>query len=926
MVTFGSDAAPDELHWLESLPHHAIFTPQAGGQGRQCMAVRNSDLLVANGKTLRTMSLLEAKHNRHVLSSSTSSSSANPYKELVSDALDFEIAEIILNPSGRLLAVVGSHKVVILVLPRPGVYSSKSVGRQISVKAAAVGSYYYHERIGGRARIASVKWHPWGHLGSSLLIMSKDGVLREFDVSSDVEEPAQTVSLLNTTLKQVEPTSGRSKSRSRSKSYQSRSHSQTPMVNRSVRSTSRFALDVDDGENSEEDYMDNETAPLKNRSVGVTQAVTFTLGIDGRVSEDQQGEKSASSTDWNALTVYTLCRNGDIYALCPFMPKNASIPLSFINELSSLVTQQSPSSTTRLAQNDRDLKSRYVASLLKQARSSARKSSASPTDSRRSLSAAQTSGDQAGSIDDEMEGEMILLHAPPSTMVPQQPRPQGPFLLSPAPIELSEDRENDSTDLFFASIKTVEADLNILGVLGDDGRVDLCLLLDVMEPAWVEGQGRVSNSRKVSSSGRYALSDSESDQEDDGNYAVDTRSLPTLFVYETIDLGFGLNATNGLPPRFVLDPLYPDSFYIQHVKGAHALSMTKWSKKLLVAMSLSGEERLPAMERVLHKGFPSDVVQVVESSALEEGDGNGVIGLSIVSDVYLSYSFLALTQSGALVALELGLRVDMDGPADTFDTSRTIRASETELAAGAPAYVSLLGDGPPFTPPEPFHLLNGLPYYPRKAIKENYSRGELRVTTDTLRALATVVSTLRGEMRKIVQGGNVVQLRLELQGKELHRQLGKLNECKLRSEGGRQRQARLDARMKKVVDQQSQLAKRSDHLLQRLVESHSPEVSMYEVQWFKELQRLKEDVGKKDIDEESGLSARVAKLQYQLDTLRPALEEMKESRAANEKAEHLGVKQLQGIRSILAKEAQVLAEDRDLIAHLQSRMQKHTVY
>lgn len=181
MVGFGSDGASDELNWLDSLPQHAIFSPQTSMQSRQCMVVRNADVIVANGKSLRIASLSDVKHNHNSPSPSSSSSlppSLNSYKELVSDALDVDIVDIVLNPSGNLLAVVGSHKVVVVVLPRAGAESGKSIGRQIGVKASAVGRYYYHDRIGGRARIARVKWHPWGHLGSSLLIMSKDGLLR----------------------------------------------------------------------------------------------------------------------------------------------------------------------------------------------------------------------------------------------------------------------------------------------------------------------------------------------------------------------------------------------------------------------------------------------------------------------------------------------------------------------------------------------------------------------------------------------------------------------------------------------------------------------------------------------------------------------------------------------------------------------------
>lgn len=175
MAIFGSDVAAEQTNWLDDLSSHAIFGPSTSRMGRQCIVVRNSDLIVASDKSLRMTSLLEVKHKgQH----SSSSSQSGTYKELVSDALDFDIAEIILNPTGKLIAVVGSHKIVIVVLPRPGVYTSKSIGAKVSVKAATVGSFYYHERIGGRSRLASVKWHPWGHLGSSLLVMSRDGLLR----------------------------------------------------------------------------------------------------------------------------------------------------------------------------------------------------------------------------------------------------------------------------------------------------------------------------------------------------------------------------------------------------------------------------------------------------------------------------------------------------------------------------------------------------------------------------------------------------------------------------------------------------------------------------------------------------------------------------------------------------------------------------
>lgn len=197
MVASAGDASPDtslpDAAWLDYLPRHAIFAP-AQGLGSDAartahpsaMAVRNADVLVAHGQSLRMTSLLDVKHQGTALHDP---SSLRGYKLLTAPALDFEIVRLAVNPTGKLLAVIGTHKVAVVVLPRPGALVSKAAaddtssgsGRMaasIGVKAATVGAFYHHGQIGGRGRLADVKWHPWGELGSSLLTMTRDGTLR----------------------------------------------------------------------------------------------------------------------------------------------------------------------------------------------------------------------------------------------------------------------------------------------------------------------------------------------------------------------------------------------------------------------------------------------------------------------------------------------------------------------------------------------------------------------------------------------------------------------------------------------------------------------------------------------------------------------------------------------------------------------------
>lgn len=52
-----------------------------------------------------------------------------------------------------------------------------------------MGQYYHTSAM---SPIAKIDWHPWGDSGSTLLVMTVDGKLREYDVSLDPDEPRKT--------------------------------------------------------------------------------------------------------------------------------------------------------------------------------------------------------------------------------------------------------------------------------------------------------------------------------------------------------------------------------------------------------------------------------------------------------------------------------------------------------------------------------------------------------------------------------------------------------------------------------------------------------------------------------------------------------------------------------------------------------------
>ncbi|KAJ7179274.1 hypothetical protein C8R46DRAFT_1187640 [Mycena filopes] len=181
--------------WGSLLAAHPIFTPSpthatneldastsSNPPGRrQVMILKDADLVVATGSELRIASLGAARPD-----------GTRGYKTLHTPNLQFEIHQISLNPSGKLLAVAGASQVGVVVLPRSGF--ARLVPDTIDCKSLQIGQFYHAAK--SSAPIAKIQWHPWGESGSTLMVMTEDGKLREYDISMDTEEPQQVLSFV----------------------------------------------------------------------------------------------------------------------------------------------------------------------------------------------------------------------------------------------------------------------------------------------------------------------------------------------------------------------------------------------------------------------------------------------------------------------------------------------------------------------------------------------------------------------------------------------------------------------------------------------------------------------------------------------------------------------------------------------------------
>ncbi|KAI9034018.1 hypothetical protein DFJ74DRAFT_714835 [Hyaloraphidium curvatum] len=142
-------------------------------------------------------------------------------------AVDFQIVAISLNAPGRLLAVRGERDVAVCVLPRgplvpatangqpanghakdrsdPDINISQlvdkasaltvgSAGGALDVRSFKVGAWFHS--ADARARVADVAWWPTSEGGSTLCVLSTDGILRAYNLTASSANPCLQIALL----------------------------------------------------------------------------------------------------------------------------------------------------------------------------------------------------------------------------------------------------------------------------------------------------------------------------------------------------------------------------------------------------------------------------------------------------------------------------------------------------------------------------------------------------------------------------------------------------------------------------------------------------------------------------------------------------------------------------------------------------------
>lgn len=626
--------------------------------------------------------------------------------------------------------------------------------------------------------------------------------------------------------------------------------------------------------------------------------------------------------DWSPFTLYCLMQNGDVYCVCPYLPKKARIPTAHLSQLASFISAKVNYLGTNIGElslSERQiLETRYSAQL-KFVNSLLTQRSADHS----------TSAFAADDDKDNEEGEEFQTVRYPSYLR-SPPSRQGPFLLQPSPRELDNSDESLASDIAYASSGSAalsesdraSSDMGAVLIAYSDGKVDVCLDVEKVEADW---------------SGSTQLSD-----------------LPSLLVYESIDL-FGLSAedlsssgSGGV--KIVKDPEYTDSLYIYHQFGAHSLSLRP-VYDLLASISANDDLDGASLQRSLAAQPSSEVAWLLQPSLADEAENNSlqnrVIGLSVINDVYLGYALLLLTGDRQAVSIELSFRSKRIAEAGYQGSGPAVAHKGLQLSAppadGGPGQLQVskksyvaFSDSAKFELPPLLTRTSNAPTT-RFAVPASSSgaaksarvdkEGRIELTVANLRFVGGTVDKLDASVRELISAGNSVQERLELHLRELPRQVGKYQSLDGQL-GEREAQfATFGERLERVRARQRELERKADRVLQRLVDNSQPDLSSYERRWIEELDRVQAAVrggggstaagGRQD----RSLTGRADRLKEQLDVLRPQLEGIKLNEGRKDDG-RMGESQRRKIELALAEEARLLAEARTKIERMQVKLRK----
>ncbi|KAI8975092.1 hypothetical protein BDF20DRAFT_876853 [Mycotypha africana] len=621
-------------------------------------------------------------------------------------------------------------------------------------------------------------------------------------------------------------------------------------------------------------------SPAEKSSVSSNQSnVGFSVDVSD-CSEDavtfSLGGASKEESGWEPFTIFYALRSGHIYALCPVLPSRSIVSRDHLDKLSCIADVKYEQANASESKDHKslaplyNLQSKWINALLKSARI-AKRSTLHTMD-----------GDSLFVTNDSSQSKYKLQR-------------QGPFKVNN---NRGTSMDATVTDILYTNFDSI----NIISLAFTDGTVDNYILGSEIDAEWSIPVVTSKDSRKL------------------GSLLADASLLPRASCYETLTFK-PQNQPKFRAISLVANPLYNGTYFAYHAGGVHAVCMYNWAQEL-ARISHAYEENSEGdakrdLEKWMKQKTPSEVRTLINTAPFG-GSCVPILGVAVLTDIYLSYSLLAITSDYGLIAREMNLRRQATESKEMRNAVKeqlrniaTEDGNEKDDSLGYQPVLPL----PAFQPPS---QLDTLPKQAKIVLPADVKASEsVSITEETLRFFTESAENIRRETRDIHKAAVKISNRLAIQQKEFERQVRTVREIYMRLKELNSPEAKQEQqqRINELSQNHNKLRIRIDEQLRTLVRSYQPALSQAEKEWIEKLEKLLEQ-----ISGSSGYAARVEKLQSQLKEV-----EAQNQKNNNVKSSKLNPSQLKNILSTLNDQEKSIKDVSGIIEKLESRFSSLTV-
>lgn len=869
--------------WMASFPDHPIFSSGSSSNGKEkilespsskliAVMINQTDLVVAHGNELRLTSMAKYKS---AASSHNPNESQGSYKVLKpSVSMSFPkgpITQLVPNPTSQLLAICSDFDICVIALPRLDEHIDTSFFVDCETLAVGESCSAGDEMTSidfSKMRVVKVLWHGLSYRAGTLLALYSNGMVHEYDITRDSKRPTQILDF-NSPLgilphHTIDQDTGEMTETHEELVARMLGTADSPSISSRTRGESSGAQNL---------ARNRREGTFSAEDVSATKAVSMCFGT--------------GIGDWGPMTLYGLMENGDLYAICPYLPRNAIIPITYKSSLLFFLTTklEALSKSSQRAEESQDIRilQRSLYHSLDFLNAIEKLSQSRPNGVANNL---------------RPKDEMIDLYG----MLKARPLRQGPFLMQPSPIELNSEREELASDLIHIRYQApsgtgqseFDPSASSVGVfmIAYQNRVDVHIEVDKVEPYW------------------QSLPINQTSYEAEA-------ILPALITHETIDLQlpddvqiapnpFGpmISNENSGGVRFGKDTRHPDVVFLWHRFGVQAISLFRWIHpltRLFQQYTATGSIRASDIQHTIESLSGADVRWVIKIAVAEQPSTEsisaplGVHCLAVVDDAYLGYALLSIFDD-----LQVLLHPLRHRPVSSLAPRLPLAGSGsgTPESGGVPSN-PLTGKKIPAAPPRGnagqsdrrfYTSLLAKPWIPSRLLTGQptaSSLSKIKIPQDlnstdskSFRFIVEVNNELDSQIRRVIEAVNETQDRLKLQIREYERQLSHIysaQETLARFAYESPLSKGTEARISRITAVQKKLLERSDDILQRLTDRVNPTLSEGERRWFSELRRMKTEVGCEDkTGSRSGLFAEVEKMKADLQSINQAVKRLPE--------------------------------------------------